>query len=110
MIRPSPRRGRGEDGASLLIPLAFLLVFAVLDAHDNAIAATGSCSPSPAKLPSFDAVKTYCNATDTTNTPQYNDGADPAYTSRFTEILIKGGTQLPSPNPTPSCHGNTTEF
>jgi hypothetical protein len=41
-------------------------------AHDNAVAATGSCGAV------FDAVKTYCGAT-SANTPQYNDGADPAF-------------------------------
>ena len=86
----------------------------VLDAHDGAVAATGSCSPSPAVLPSFDAVKTYCNAT-AVNAPQYSDGADPGYTSRFSEIVVTHGgvQQLPTPNPAPTCSGgavNATVF
>jgi Tfp pilus assembly protein PilX len=52
---------------------------AVIDAHDYAIAATGSCTPNPAVPPSVDAVKTYCNAT-AANAPQFADGADPGWT------------------------------
>lgn len=66
-----------------------------LDVHDWAIAATGACSPGPAALPSFEAVRTYCNATAAT-APQWADGADPGWSP-------PAPPSQPVVDPTPTC-------
>jgi hypothetical protein len=70
-----------------------------VNAHDNAVAATGSCGTT-----TFDAVKTYCSAT-SGNTPQFNDGVDPAFAVP-PPPSVNGAVPI---DPPPTCsHGATT--
>jgi len=65
---------------------------AVMDAYDNAVTARQACTPTPPGS-QWVTVKAQCGAPNTA--PQYNDGADPGWTSQ-----IAGTMRF---NPTPDC-------